>query len=81
MIPMKKKADDEFLDGVVGDMGNEDGSTEYGADMTDESEGGDETSNEDQLVAARQVAKALGMPAADAEKLRDALKAFNAACM
>ena len=77
MMPAAKKKPD-FLEEVVDDMGNDEGGTDYGADM--EEGGGDESSHEDMLMAAGMVAKALGMPNSDNQKLADALKAFIAAC-
>lgn len=86
-FPGKKKED--FLDGVVAEMGPADkgGGDEYGADMKDskdDTDGMDESDPEemkqDRIMAAQQVAKALGMSDADAPKLADALKAFFDSC-
>lgn len=73
---------DDFLDEVVGEMGDEDGNAKYGASMEDEGEmeEGDETMEEDQVMAAKQVGKALGLPNVDGTKLKNALKAFMDAC-
>lgn len=72
----------DFLDDVVDDMGPDKDDPDPGASMEEEdSEGeGDESMDEDQMMAAGQVAKALGMPDADKRKLRDALKAFVESC-
>jgi len=72
----------DFLDEVVDDMGPEKEGKDYGADMEEEGDEGDkdESMDEDQIMAAGQVAKALGIPDADKSKLRDALKAFVESC-
>jgi hypothetical protein len=81
---LKKKKNPDFLDEVVDDMGEEDGSTKYGADMSeadDMDEGGDpEVAKEDRIMAAKLVAKALGNPNVDAAKFADALESFVKAC-
>ena len=80
MLPNKKPAPD-FLDSVADDMG-EAGSKDYGADMSEEGddEGDSEEAGQDRIMAAKMVAKALGMPEADAPRLADALAAFVKAC-
>lgn len=69
----------DFLDEVVDEMGDEDGA-KFGADMESEEEVDDETANEDRLMAAKQVAKALGITTVDPQRFSDALKAFIATC-
>jgi len=84
-FPAKKKPD--FLDDVVDEMGPKADDDSYGASM-DESGDGDgmddesdpEEAKQDRIMAAKQVAKALGMPNADGARLADALAAFVKAC-
>lgn len=70
----------DFLDEVSSEMdkGKDDA---YGADMEDdEDDGGDETAQEDMILAAKQVAKAAGITLADPGRFADALKTFVKAC-
>jgi hypothetical protein len=79
-----KKPKRDFLDDVVDEMGpgKNDGDA-YGASMEEEPEEGDqgdEETQEDQVMAAKQVAKALGIQNIDAAKFAAALGAFVKAC-
>lgn len=80
---MKTSTAPKFLDDVVDEMGDGKGGTEYGASM-DETSGDegqdDESMNEDRLMAAKQVGKALGLGSVDPQRLADALKAFVQTC-
>lgn len=84
-FPAGKKSD--FLDSVVDEMGPSDkGGDEYGAKMSDddsppEDENDPEEAQQDRVMAAKQIGKAIGAPPGfDAMKLADALKAFYEAC-
>lgn len=79
---MKTNAAPKFMDDVVDEMGDGKGGTEYGASMDDTSEegGDDESMNEDRIMAAKQVGKALGLGSVDPQRLADALKAFVQSC-
>lgn len=85
-FPAGKKAD--FLDDVVGEMGPSDkgGDDEYGAKMSEDGGGMDDESDpeeaqQDRIMAAKMVGKAMGAPPGfDATKLADALAAFVKAC-
>lgn len=78
MAGMSGKRD--FLDDVVDDMGDDKGGTKYGADMTEEGEGTDEEEQQDKIMAAKQLCKALGISTADFAKVADAMEAFINAC-
>lgn len=70
----------DFLDDVVDEMGDGKGGSEYGADMEEgDEEADDETVNEDRIMAAKGVRKAIA--SGDDSKLADALKAFVSTCM
>lgn len=78
---MKPTGKGNFLDDVVDEMGDDKGGTKYGADMADEGDDtDDEQTNEDRIMAAAQVGKALGLPNVDKTKLAEALKTFIATC-
>ena len=82
-LPGKKSA---FLDDVVDEMGPSDkgGDDEYGAKMSDddgEDESDPEEAQQDRIMAAKMIGKAIGAPPGfDATKLADALSAFVKAC-
>lgn len=80
---MKTATAPKFMDDVVDEMGDGKGGTDFGAKMDDSDEpdeGSDEEENEDRLMAAKQVAKALGISSFDPQKFADALSAFVKAC-
>lgn len=74
----------DFLDDVVGGMSPPD--KKYGADMSEEDgdgmddESDPEESQQDRVMAAKSLIRALGLSGADASKVADALKSFVAAC-
>lgn len=78
-FPAKKK---DFIGDVVDDMGPDDADKGYGAEMSDAEDpgGDDEESGQDRIMAAKAVARALGVPDADAPKLAEALRAFVSNC-
>jgi len=85
-LPGKKS---DFLDSVVDEMGPSDkgGDDTYGAKMSeDDGDGMDDESDpeeaeQDRIMAAKQVGKAIGAPPGfDAVKLAAALKAFVSNC-
>lgn len=81
---MKSNTAPKFLDEVVDEMGDGKGGSDYGVSMEEETpddETDDETVNEDRMMAAKSLAKALGISSYDPQKLADALKAFVATCM
>jgi hypothetical protein len=78
---MKTNLKPDFLS-EVGDEMDKGGDDAYGADMQDEGDEGegDESTQEDLILAGKQVAKALGVTPADPAKFATALKSFVAAC-
>lgn len=77
MISAKKTPD--FLDEVTDEM-DKGGDDAYGADMEDEDEATDETAKEDKIMAAKQVAKALGVTVDDPGRFASALETFVRSC-
>jgi hypothetical protein len=74
-----------FLDEVEEEMdqGAKGGEDAYGADMEDEEEDEEmdaEAADEDRILAAKQVAKALGITVADPKRFADSLRTFIRAC-
>lgn len=80
---MKTNTAPKFLDDVVDEMGDGKGGSDFGVEMEEEvpEEGDDETANEDRLMAAKTLAKALGVSSFDPQRLADALSTFVKACM
>lgn len=74
------KASPDFLDEVTDEM-DKGGEDAYGADMEDDEEGeGDPDAKEDKILAAKQVAKALGVTVENPERFADALETFVQCC-
>lgn len=75
------------LDSIIGDMGDGEGGTKYGADMEDDEadEGSSEEEQQDRVMAAGALASALGIDTKsetfDRQKVADALEAFVKTCM
>ena len=73
------KASPDFLSEVTDEM-DKGGEDAYGADMEDDEEAEADDAREDMILAAKQVAKALGVTVSDPERFADALKTFVRAC-
>lgn len=72
----------DFLDEVEEEMdqGAKGGEDAYGADLEEDEEEDEEAAGEDRILAAKQVAKALGLTIEDPARLADALRTLIKSC-